>query len=53
MNVNRKLLILYLFWEMKVIVLAVLLVLASSQACDMSLDDRIDCGYMGIDQPQC
>ena len=35
------------------IVLSLVVVLTFSQACDMSLDDRIDCGFMGIDQPGC
>lgn len=33
--------------------LAILVVLVASQQCDMSLDDRTDCGYMGIDQSKC
>ena len=35
------------------IVLALLIALTFSQACDMSLDDRVDCGFMGIDQTGC
>lgn len=35
------------------LLLAVILVLVASQSCDMSLEDRTDCGYMGIDQAKC
>ena len=32
---------------------ALLIVSTLSQSCDMGLDDRVDCGFMGIDQPKC
>lgn len=35
------------------VALALILVLATSQSCEMSLDERAECGYMGIDQSQC
>jgi hypothetical protein len=33
--------------------LAVILILAGAQQCDMPTDERADCGYMGINQQQC
>jgi glucoamylase len=34
-------------------VVALFVALAVAQQCDMSLDLRVDCGYMGIDQSKC
>ena len=35
------------------LIIALLVALAFSQACDMSLDERVDCGFVGIDQTGC
>ena len=38
---------------MKVILLTILVVYAATQSCEMSLDERVDCGFFGIDQAKC
>jgi hypothetical protein len=35
------------------VLLAVILVLAAAQQCEVSADMRKDCGYLGINQQQC
>jgi hypothetical protein len=39
--------------QQKVIVAFLIIAAVAAQSCDMSLDERSDCGYMGINQQLC